>query len=363
MNYMEQYIFANHEKNINKNYEDFAKKIMGLQNADTFTLLFATDMHYTRNSALHIPGLYKLKEMIGFSKYVGVDLLGIGGDIVNGNTTIDKQYSDIYDMTAEIRKSKTTSVVIAKGNHDDCSWYAFKNGLGEKGTVNQEQWYSHVINPLRVNFPMVIDKNNPTGGYYYIDYPSYKIRVININTSDYPILINESGNFVSKEFVGQWCLGMQEKQLDWFANVALKLNEEGWSALLFSHSCPLSDISIHNRDIFIDIIKAFQNNEKGCVVGGQDHFKANISYDFTNNASNDVLFSLCGHKHGDFINVEQGITVITTRNLMGDGRDAPWDDPENITYGSWDCMLIDKFKRKLISKRYNQPQLDREILF
>lgn len=360
MNYMEQYIFAEHDKNINKEFESFAKKIMSMQSADTFTMLFATDVHYIRRYALYVPSYYKLKEMVDFSGYIGADLLTVAGDIVDGNTTLDRQYRDLYDTVSLIRNSKTTSVVISKGNHDDCSWYAFKNGLGDKGTINEEQWFTHVINPIRVSYPMVLDDENPTGGYYYIDYPFHKIRVINLNTNDVPLVMGEDGNFINHSMVGQYELGICEKQLNWLANKALRFDEEGWSVIIVSHSGAPIDKHVRNRELVSKIISAFKSGEKGTAVGDIEYFEANVSYDFTTNKSSDLLCWLAGHNHKDTVTNVDGITVITTKNLLGDVKNPAYDN-EEISYGSWDCMMIDKKNRKFISKRYNQPQFDREI--
>lgn len=363
MNYMEQYIFAQHDKNINKKYEGFAKEIMALQNADIFTLLFATDVHYIRRYALYLPSYYKLKEMVEFSGYIGADLLAVAGDMVDGNTTLDRQYRDLYDVVSLIRNSKTTSVVLSKGNHDDCSWYASKNGLGAGGTINEEQWFNHVVNPIRVSYPIVLDEENPTGGYYYVDYPFHKIRVINLNTNDVPHIMGEDGNFINEDMIGQYGLGVSEKQIKWLANKAFKFNEEDWSALIISHSGAPIDEHVRNRELVSRIINAFKNGDKGVVKSDIEYFEANVDYDFSSNKSSDFLCWLAGHIHEDTVTNVDGITVITTRNLLGEDHDMVWDNPDDISYGSWDCMLIDKKNRKLISKRYNQPQFNREIKF
>ena len=44
-------VLLNHGDRINKEFESFAKEIMNLQTADTFTMLFATDVHYIRKYA------------------------------------------------------------------------------------------------------------------------------------------------------------------------------------------------------------------------------------------------------------------------------------------------------------------------
>lgn len=260
MNYLEKHIIDEHKSELNTCYDDFAREIMALQNADTFTLLFATDIHYIREYAPYVPVYKKLKQMVEFSGYVGADLLAVAGDSVDGNTTLDCQYRDLLDVVSLVKNSKTTSVSFAKGNHDDCSWYAFKNGLGDRGTISAKQWYTHAVNPIRVQYPITLDNENITGGYYYTDYPHLKIRVITLNTNDVPFVPGDDGNFKDNTVVGQWCLGVGERQLKWLCET-LKFSESGWSVIVIAHSHP-GDRALKNRELLAEILDAFKSRKK-----------------------------------------------------------------------------------------------------
>ena len=324
MNYLEEHLFREHMNNVDTKYEDFAREIMNEQNPDTFSLLFATDIHYIRKYAPYIPSYYKVKEMVEFSERVGIDLMAFGGDSVDGNTTLKRQYRDLYDFISLVKKSKTTSVLVTKGNHDDCSWYAYKNELPVKeGAISPEQWYNHVINPIRTQYPIVLDEENRCGGYYYIDYPYHKIRVINLNTSDCPEITDEEGRFKDEKYCPQWCVSLQQAQLKWLVK-ALTFEEAGWSVMFVSHNTLIKFKDEHdegtiNGDIAWEIIKAYKNNGKGMAESETEYFEAQVEYDFTNNKSNDVLVYLFGHYHEDAEYNKDGITAISVRNLMGNG--------------------------------------------
>ena len=175
-------------------------------------------------------------------------------------------------------------------------------------------------------------------------------------------MLVDKDNKLNKDIIGQWTLGIREKQLKWLASKALKFKEDDWSVIMVSHGGAPSDEDVTNRELVCQIIKAFNNGEKGVAKSNIEQFEANISYDFSKNKSSDFLCWLAGHNHKDTVTNDDGITVITTRNLLGDIENIQYDEDET-TYGSWDCMLIDKKKRKLISKRYNLPKFDREINF
>lgn len=91
MNTIEQCIFEKHMKNLNTKWEEFSKEIKDMQSPETFSILWATDVHYIRKYAKYIPAYYKIEDMVDFSRCAGFDLLAITGDIVDGNTTLTRQ--------------------------------------------------------------------------------------------------------------------------------------------------------------------------------------------------------------------------------------------------------------------------------
>lgn len=364
MNTTEQFIFEQHMKNLDTRWEDFAREIMSLQTPDTFSILYATDVHYIRKYAISAAAYYKVREMTEFSEYIGMDLLALTGDLVDGNTTIKRQYRDLYDLVSLVRKAKTTSVLISKGNHDDCSWYAYNNRLDASNWLSCEDWYTHVINPIRVQYPIVLDEENIAGGYYYIDYPLHKIRVININTSDNTTSVNSSG-LIDKEYCGHWRFGITENQLKWLTK-ALTFREEGWSVLIMSHEflIPYNETEgiVHNGEAAWDMLKAYKNNGKGEINSEDINFKAMLTYDFTKNRSNDILLYMFGHVHRDMHFVHDGITAVSSKNILGNTQ-KEWDNTDVKADGGWDCVLIDKKARMFNSRRFGVPEENRDIKF
>lgn len=361
MNVVEEYMFNQHMKNIDDRFEDFSRECMSMQNSESLSIILSTDIHYIRKYALYIPSYYKLKEMVDFSGYIGADLLAVLGDIVDGNTTIKRQYRDMYDCIGLLKNSKTQSVLLAKGNHDSCEWFAYKNRLGEGNYLSAEDWYIHLINPLRVQYPMILDENNIAGGYYYIDCPLQKIRVINLNTSDTVAVLDNDGCLI-REYCNQWRMGLSEKQLHWLEK-ALTFEEKGWSVVFMSHAF-LKDIYnrgevISNGDIAWNIIKAFKNKEKGMFENKEKYYEAKVEFDFTNNNSNDVLLYLFGHVHKDLCLEEDGITVVSTENIATNVMQ--WDEPSVVITGGWDFAVIDKKTRTFKTKRFGNDSKGRII--
>lgn len=356
MNTTEEYIFHEHLKNLNTRWEDFSREIKDLQTPDTFSILYATDIHYIRKYAKYVPVYYKLKDMVEFSKYAGFDLLALTGDIVDGNASLKRQKRDLYDLVSIIREAKTTSVVISRGNHDDNSWYTIKNNLDTESVLSKEDWYSHVINPIRVQYPIALDEENFSGGYYYVDFPFHKIRVINLNTSDVPNITDNKGKLL-REYCGQWNSGVNEKQLMWLRD-ALIMDKPGWSVIFMSHDFPVNKYGeepFRNDTLLWDIIKAYKNGEKGVAKSAEKYYEAEISYDFTNNKSNEIIAYFFGHIHKDIEFVQDGINAISTQNLLGT-VEKPWDSTYAETDGGWDCILVDRKRRTIKTIRHGAPK-------
>lgn len=368
MNSVEQFIFEENSKRLDLKWEPFAKEIMALQNPDTFTMLYATDVHYIRKYALYAVVYSKLLEMVQFSGHIGADLLALSGDIVDGNTTLQRQYRDLYDVISLVRQAKTASAVICKGNHDDNAWYTYTHQLPIENMIDKKQWFNHVTNPLRVSFPIVLDSENPDGGYYYVDDSFHKIRIINLNTNDLPVIPDEKGQ-ISRKICGQWVMGLQQRQLQWLAE-SLQFSEPGWSVMLMSHMCPFlpTDEPIHNGDLVRQLLLAYRNGQKGTLTGYSELLPAKVSFDFSANRSHDLLPYFYGHIHEDTVTVCDGITAIATRNLLGKNPGSQFgawdtDGTDAIFNGSWDCVLIDRQRQLVTIKRYGMPDCDRFILY
>ena len=367
MNILEKHVFEEHLKHIHPEWTDFAYKITSLQSSDTFTVLYATDVHYIRKYARYVPSYYQVEEMVKFSGAVGADLLALGGDLADGNTTHERQCRDLYDLVSLVRESKTTSVALSRGNHDDCSWYTWSHSLPVEGnTLSERDWYSQVVNRVRASYPILLDEKNPMGGYYAVDDAFHKVRVLNLNTNDYAFKTDAEGKFASQKDVGHWSFGLREAQLRWLASM-LVLPGKDWSVLLMSHACPFlnEDEPVHNGKLVLALLKAFLKGEKGTLTSDDPAFPAEIAYDYTNAPSNDLMPYLYGHVHRDTVRVVDGITAVSTRDLLGDSsaKLETWDNPNLRAYNSWDVMLFDKASRVLKIRRYGMPECDRDIAY
>ncbi len=349
-----------HEEEIRNVYEGFIRTIEKELSPQAFTFLWATDIHYIRTYPPYIPVYRKLKSMVEFTKYCHTDMLAVGGDIVDGNTTLENQYRDLFDVMSLLRGANADAFLISKGNHDDCSWYAYKNALPKTEVISNRQWYNHthgLLGKRKLRF----NPEEPDGGYYYIDYPDQKIRVINVNTSDFPYdepsVYDGEGKFAHKGYCALWVFGIREKQMKWLID-ALSFVEEGWAVMLTAHNFLLpyeglqeSDV-VKNGDLVWELIQAFKEGKKGRLCSKIENFETEADYDFTNNKSNEVLPMIFGHCHKDIVLKRDGITAISSMNLLNAAENAD---------GGWEYFIVDRQEKKVKAFRFGETTKNREI--
>ena len=379
---IEEYLTEKTDNNIITNLNDFKK--MNLEDVEriTFTILYATDLHYDSERELCVGSLKKLREMIEYSRMANnIDLIIIGGDITDGHSQIQSTLHNISNII-NILVDAAAPVLVCKGNHDSNSWYAYQNKLGEGNWISDERWYRLVTENFNRGF--CFDDENKNSNYCYKDFPAKKIRVIALNTSDIPEVTDEDGKLI-RESCEIWNLGISEKQLKWLAG-ALEFKEEGWSVIFTSHNLPFCDKKtnksvVHNGNIAWEIIKAFKCKKKVEIHSDDDYFKVNIECDFTKNKSSDVLVYIYGHMHADMCNVYDGITCICSKDMMNavvesiDGtmycatlKDIPVicnesvkNNPKAHLEGGWECININPTYKTFISHRFRIPERNRHI--
>lgn len=283
------------------------------------------------------------------------------GDMITSGgkkETVLNKFKDIcsYYKNAEMQ------VLMIKGNHDD-------NGYGN------EERPTHVLydterhqNSVGVfyNQNTIYDINNAEKSYYYYDIAAYKIRVICINTCDFNL------DYVNNAWVASFgTSGISNSQLNFVAN-ALTFSEAEWSVIVVGHHCLRRTINMgttnsginteNNGDVLWNILKAYKNktaySSKASDKGFYNH---NVSVNYSNNMSNDLICCLSGHTHSDNIDMVDNIRLISVDSgstERGDGvRIANTANETSI-----DIITIDKSTKKIYTTRYGYG-VDREITY
>lgn len=283
-----------------------AKNVYSHQNANTFTFLAISDMHYLEDSK-------KIKESLLHAGQ-GMDLVRKGanvdfavclGDNGWGSGVKDSEYRATPEKgIAEIRAAnecidsafRSIPNFRTVGNHESLIFnYSF----------NQNKYLdSSKLFPLygAYNDGAVYPSEGKERGYCYRDFDDWKLRVICVNTSDI------GGLPISDETKPVYVSGMQGK---WFAealDLSRKSDASKWSVLILSHA-PLDWGSgcIYLCDILEDYVQGRSGSLKQDGV--------TISYNYAGKNAATIIGNCHGHNHN--------LQVDNLRRYVGNEKTEP----------------------------------------
>lgn len=358
-----------------------ASKIMRLQNENTVTIPFITDIHYATDTFIqedlenygrtdnHIKNVAELSHMIPLDCIVG------GGDFVDGGTTKDTNVSN-YKKVVSMFGLANCPFFLAKGNHDDNSWGDGRQGRGTtaRNKVNQnymasdptsKSWHgnmSYTIKPsemyeiiTRPSTIWAINENpNDKNMYFYYDIPDKKVRVFLLNTNDIPYVFDTDGLV---KYLTINVAGYRQAQLKWFAE-NLKSMPDDYTAVCFQHHqwgqwyATNSAYYPYNWESVEGILKAAKEGSSFTrKYTGNADFASDISITF--DTPKNIAFLAHGHHHTDRITTKYGITNVSTSCSVSrpkkDQRDRPLGELEEDL---WDVFVLDIKKKHVDIVRY-----------
>ena len=257
---------------------------------------------------------------------------------------------------------------IGKGNHD-------VNDIN--GTTSQfltdEELYKNI---LKSSNCYMADYGYVEKAYGYYDIPNKKIRCIFINTSDVPFILDGD----SIRYTQQSDSGVSNSQIE-FISKALKFTEEGWGVVFFSHFALQNGSGInpsgnqegylnlsHGGTQLLGVINAYINKTNYSSNETVGDFQYDISVDYSNNKSNEVIAMISGHSHADRADVVNGIRMISTlaASFIYTSYDASGKPIGRVANSSsetsWDIFTIDRASNKIYATRYGAGE-DREYSY
>ena len=209
------------------------EEIQNLSDVGKIRYLHVTDIHI--GASLDVNREMLLTSMVDVAKEISADFILITGDVITGATgNADVQKSALLKLK-NIFANCNIPVIISRGNHDDNSI----QGLSEENIVFNPWWnwnMNHSINENANNFVFPTNSN----GYFYVDIPSKKLRVVNINSSD---LTDEERLSTG----GQNYQIVSQEQLTWLSDTAFNV-KDGWKIICACHVTPVTGMT-HNLGI------------------------------------------------------------------------------------------------------------------
>ncbi|WDV24859.1 BppU family phage baseplate upper protein [Pediococcus acidilactici] len=320
--------------------------------ADNFNVGFITDNHhqlssYAPNSLAHYAYI------AAASRRAPLQAIVSGGDNTNGWYTKTQKLTETRQATSTLfnRAKAGTDVYFVFGNHD--------NGIDQNGNNTPETCLSDAeIKAYYHTADKVYGETRDGDSLYgYKDYSDKKVRLIWLNSFDLPYTLNSDGTY-KYDFLRQ--SGYQNQQLTWLANQALKVPDNSWQVMIFTH-CPLPgtfeiaagqpQLSQYNSDVLIGIINAFQSGTKYSLGDASRTLPINVTCDYTSQGKGVVIGLFSGHIHADGQMIYDGINCIETASSLCYSGDA--GRVQNTeTEDCWDIFSVDTAARKIHAYRF-----------
>ncbi len=245
----------------------------------------------------------------------------LAGDLFSGTGVCPKEKNIVeFKKFRRLFSRIESKCLIVEGNHD-AVYSTFEAPDYYAQNIPLSEFYEHYFR-FESMYP---DRCfGETGTYYYVDIKSSKIRLVVLNTHDIPNdSVNEEGRPVYNKFFENG-IGIMQKQLDWFAHVALDVPSPEWTVVVCTHEPPeeLSCVGsasngFSNSNVVLDIIDAFRRHSYIDVKNDHkpelSHYDVQVCADYRGRGGNFAVW-VSGHTHCDSFSIKKGILTVTTIN-------------------------------------------------
>lgn len=272
--------------------DEMLLKVSQYQSDDSVVLLVASDAHFKNgdsNSETSLKHMSQAMKLIAES--YPVDFGAYLGDMTSSGS--DKKTEECKKEIMKVNSALFSSLnsipsFICHGSED----YIQKSYYLNNGCMN----YRDIRNFINErNFSE--GSGNRERGYFYIDLPERKVRVIGLNTSD------AFGTDIT--YTTDTAL-MSTAQLQWLCeslDLSEKSDAEKWGIVLLGHH-PLD--MLNKYPIALRILEAYTG---GTSISVMDQFGESVIYDFADKNKAKILAQLHGHLHN------YRVSFITESNI------------------------------------------------
>jgi hypothetical protein len=283
-------------------------KAKELQDAKTMSFSFFTDSHITETSTFA-----DIETLNYINNNMDIKFTACCGDNLDNGIT-----KEIHLNTAKklIDKLSFDNYFTVKGNHDDNS--IISNGIDNvRYTMIPQEQYNIMFK--RLEGSVQFDELNKESMYYYYYMPEYKVRAIFLNSIDIPYMQNQD-NEAAWKYDGQNTYAYSNAQLNWLANTALKIPDNEWKVMFFTHVNPFpegmigADNLVHNGTVMLKIIDSFKQGTKYKSMPTIGEFGQSVAVDFSSQGSGKIIAFFYGHTHSEQVLTRNRVKYISTWN-------------------------------------------------
>lgn len=337
--------------------DDMNTALLSHQTSNSLSFAFITDIHVANtdiNKGVLWSMLMSKNALNAINKKSPLEMVLFNGDyLYNGVNTTRATVLSYYKYLNYVLENLDVTQWRGKGNHDI-------NDIATDPAqhMTDEEYYQYFFKYTN------IDKYNMEYGnidkcYGYYDDKNRKIRFILINSVDDP-----EGN------TEQYVKGISNEQLNFVAD-ALKINEPNWGIVFVSHHALQDNIVLnpdgssdeyitpsHGGTPLMGVINAFINKTTYSYSNIDGEWAYDVSVDYTNNGSNEVIAMFSGHSHADRSTVVNGYVMMATSSA---GISVSGKNPDGTsivkqqytsTETSWDIITIDRTTKTVYADRF-----------
>ncbi|MBD5527028.1 MAG: hypothetical protein HDR02_01265 [Lachnospiraceae bacterium] len=264
------------------------ERVWELLGEDDLAFAVIADTHYVNNGTWE-RSAYNLQQVASRLPFNGIIHLG---DLTDGILPL-AQTKESVELVMGDMKQTGKPVYLCCGNHD--SNY-FRNNPEKMTEEEMSSYY--------------LGREKP---YYYVDYPTQKLRILYLYSFDYREQVR---------------YGFPVEELDWVRET-LETMEDGWAALVCAHVPPLPEIhfwsdQIRNGEALLRILEEYHRSGKK------------------------ILAYVHGHNHGEQIYRSRLFPIVSLGcNKMEDFQDkkpaGSWTyyrQQGTVTEDLWDVMIV-----------------------
>lgn len=364
------------DENFETEMQNVSDRVLALQNKNTFSFAFITDLHLDFAKDVQKQMYNRICKAIKYlSNNDNIMCVVMGGDNVDnvwfnetGSSIKWNKYATQF-VRRELLEHCDVPLLIGTGNHDDNSIYDSAYNGESLNENNQEHIPTKTVYDYELyNYYCKFNENSNVvfGGkgkmYYYIDFPSQKIRLFVLNSIDIPYELNEHN---ALQYTGQWTYGYRNEQLNFVAN-ALKFSDKDnpseWSVIITKHisinPSYFGNGIMHNNDILVNILNAYKNGSSYVASSQDGDFPYDINVNY-NNIQGIIISDIAGHQHQDINGIYENIPFIGTTTARYENRNEPSGE---VTNTSFDIFTIDTENRTIKATRFGYGN-DREFSY
>lgn len=323
-----------------------------------FRFCYQTDMHYSSTGTYGT--ISNARNLVNIGNTVNANFIASLGDSIHGYSNREQNKTDYAKLMSIYRNTK--HFLPVQGNHENGTLYTFS--ISEKRSIDeiiQRDWFH------RMYFKDFCLKENGCIDndvlYYYVDYDN--IRVVVLDTNDLPEEVtNSDGKLI---FASGYQAGVRQSQLEWLIN-ALSVSSEKSVIVLSHHSLSAGTDedtnTVYNANAVRGILEAFKNGTSYTISQnpyGGTYFEINVSCDFSEFGTHDVIGCFAGHTHKDSLYEINGINYIVSDSSVPDTSVNKNARQSNATSDVIETVIVD-FSTKtvnIIRFGYGFPSLNR----